>query len=57
VVADCLEMFMVRSSPHTTKAYRQDFTAIAGRDSLIWPREGGLKWPRLRAWRGVVVTV
>jgi hypothetical protein len=43
-------------------AYRS-FTATAprmnmsGRDSLIWPREGGLKWPRLRGWRGVVVTV
>jgi len=32
-------------------------TCEDGRDSLIWPREGGLKWPRLRGWRGVVVTV
>jgi hypothetical protein len=25
---------------------------LTGRDSLIWPREGGLKWPRLRGVAG-----
>jgi hypothetical protein len=30
---------------------------MSGRDSLNWPREGGLKWPHLRGGWGVVVTV
>jgi hypothetical protein len=36
----------------TTALYAKDDLEALGRDSLIWPREGGLKWPRLRGVAG-----
>ena len=41
----------VLSAASTINGYRplarNGYPSLCGRDNLIWPREGGLKWPHL----------